>query len=99
IRAGRAATLGGNQRQAVGGSGMGGMRPLVVGQLALAVVVVAVAMLLGRTLFNYMRIDPGFAAERLVTVSLDPMSSGYTLPQIPDLARRLVATANGVPGA
>src|SRR5262249_37916093 len=60
IRIGRAAALAGNQRQAVGHATPTAMRSLVVGQLALSVVVVFAAMLLGRTLLNFMRIDPGF---------------------------------------
>jgi putative ABC transport system permease protein len=45
-----------------------------------------------------MRIDPGFASERLVTVSFDPISSGYPSDRLPALARRLVASASAVPG-
>src|SRR5262249_24213969 len=71
-RAGRRAALGQNQRHAVGHA-TGGMRALVVAQLALAVVVVFAAMLFGRTLVAFMRIDPGFSAEHLVTVSFDPI--------------------------
>jgi predicted permease len=98
IAGGRRAALVANQRQAVGHSSMTGMRSLVVGQLALSVVVVFAAMLLGRTLINLMRIDPGFAADQLVTVSFDPISSGYTGDRLPALARRLVEAAGSVPG-
>jgi predicted permease len=98
VAAGRRAALVTNQRQAVGHSSLTGMRSLVVGQLALSVVVVFAALLLGRTLLNLMRIDPGFAAGELVTVSFDPISSGYTGDQLPGLARRLVEAARTVPG-
>src|SRR5262249_35939845 len=67
IRLGRATALAGNQRQAVGSATPAGMRSLVIGQLALSVVIVFAAMLLGRTLLNFMRIDPGFEIDRLVT--------------------------------
>ena len=98
IAAGRKAALGTNQRQAVGQSSMTGMRALVVAQLALSVVVVFAAMLFGRTLINLMRVDPGFEVDRLVTVSFDPISSGYTADQLPALARRLAEAAGTVPG-
>jgi predicted permease len=43
-------------------------------------------------------VDPGFAADRLVTVSFDPISSGYAPDQMPALARRLVSSVLTVPG-
>ncbi len=98
IAAGRHAGLGSNQRQAVGHATIAAMRSLVVAQLTLSVVLVFAALLLGRTLVNFMRIDPGFAVDRLVTVSFDPISSGYGPEEAPALARRLVATATAVPG-
>jgi predicted permease len=98
IGAGRRAALGGTERQAVGGAPLRGMPVLVIGQLALSLVLVSAAMLLGRTLVNFMRIDPGFAADRIVTVYFDPVTSGYTKDQLPGLVRRLVASAQSVPG-
>ena len=59
-RAGRTSAIGTTERHAVGQSTMRGMRPLVTAQLALSVVVVFAAALLGRTLINFTRIDPGF---------------------------------------
>ena len=60
-RAGRTTSaIGTTERHAVGQSTMKGMRPLVTAQLALSVVVVFAAVLLGRTLINFTRIDPGF---------------------------------------
>ena len=49
-----------NQRSGDGMSGLRGLRPIVVVQLALSVVVVFSATLLGRTLINLSRLDPGF---------------------------------------
>jgi predicted permease len=98
IAAGRTAALGTSQRLAVGQATIRGMRSLVVGQLALSVVVVFAAMLLGRTLVNFVRIDPGFSTDRLVTASFDAATSGYAPVQMPALARRLVAAARTVPG-
>jgi len=98
IAAGRRATLAGNQREPSGEAAMAGMRWLVIAQLALSVALVSAALLLGRTLINFMRIDPGFAAAGLVTVSLDPISSAYPRDQYPALGARLVEAARGVPG-
>jgi predicted permease len=74
------------------------MRSLVVGQLALSVVLVIAATLLSRTLINFMRIDPGFSADRLVTASFDPLTSGYAADEMPSLGRRLVDAARSAPG-
>jgi predicted permease len=98
IAAGRHTALGPNQRQSVGQPAVAGMRSVVVGQLALSVVLVSAAMLLGRTLINLMHIDPGFKPDQLVTVSFDPVSSGYRADQMVPLAQRLVTTATTVPG-
>src|SRR6185436_10490865 len=92
------ATLVGNQREPSGDSATAGMRWLVIAQLALSVALVSAALLLGRTLINFMRIDPGFAPAGLVTVSLDPIPSGYPRDQYPALGARLVDAARGVPG-
>ena len=97
-RAGRSAAASGiSQRQAIG-QVTRGMRTRVVGQLALSVVVVFAALLLGRTLINFMQIDPGFAVDRLLTVSLDPIESGYAGEEMPALGQRLVEAAVSTPG-
>jgi len=98
IEAGRTAAVATNQRHAVGMATMRGMQTLVVFQLALSVVVVFAAILLGLTLDNLMRIDPGFSAGRLVTVSFDAPGSGYRADQMPALTRRLVAAVRTLPG-
>jgi predicted permease len=98
VRAGRTSSLQNNQRQTVGNASLKGMRSLVVAQLALAVAVVFAAVLLGRTLLNFVRTDPGFSTAQLVTVSFDPIDSGYRSDQYRDLARRLVETVGNLPG-
>jgi putative ABC transport system permease protein len=75
-----------------------GMRPLVAAQLALSFAVVFAAVLLGRTLSYFARIDPGFNPDRLVTAAIDPDTSGYSREQIPVMVDRLVATIDAVPG-
>lgn len=98
VRSGRSAGLHTNQRQSVGHASLKGMRALVVFQLALAVAVVFAAVLLGRTLLNFVRTDPGFATAQLVTASFDPIDSGFPSTQVGDLARRLVETVGSLPG-
>ena len=98
IAMGRRVSLSTTQRIAVGQMKKGGMRALVVGQLALSVVVVFAAVVLGRTLLNVMRIDPGFPTDRLVVASLDPVTSRYTRPQMPALSQRLLDAVRAVPG-
>jgi predicted permease len=75
-----------------------GMRPLVVGQLALSFGVVFAAILLGRTLSYFAHIDPGFNPDRLITAAIDPDTSGFTREQIPGLVDRLLAEVDAIPG-
>jgi len=77
---------------------MKGMRPLVAAQLALSFAVVFAAILLGRTLSYFARLDPGFNPDRLVAAAIDPDTSGYSRDQIPVMVDRLVAAINAVPG-
>ena len=100
IRAGRTAACSGvTERQAIGrATMMTGMRARVVGQLALAMIVVFSATLLGRTLVNFMRIDPGFAADGLVTASFDAIVSGYPAGEMSALSGRLIDAVRVVPG-
>ena len=74
------------------------MRSLVVGQLAASLVIVFAATLLGRTLINFMRIDPGFSTARLVIASFEPITSGYVADQMPALSQRLIDAVRGLPG-
>jgi predicted permease len=98
IRVGRSAAVVANQRQAVGHATMRGMRVLVIGQLALSVVVVFAALLFGRTLINFTRIDPGFTAGRLLTVSFDPIVSEYTAEEMTAFGHRVVNAVQALPG-
>ena len=102
----RAARAGGfvssdlNERETTGLAALRGMRPFVVLQLVLSVVIVFAATLLSRSLLNLVRVDTGFAAEHLVTASFVNVralaASGVSLTALED---RLVSAANGVPGA
>ena len=74
------------------------MKPLLIGQVALAVVLTAGAMLFGRTLANFAAIDPGFERESLVNVWFNPAASGYSPAQLPALHQRLLDTVIPLPG-
>ena len=68
---------------------------LVIAQVALAVVVLAGAGLLVRTLQNLRSVDPGFDTRNLLTFDLGPTLIGYKTPQVDafyaDLQQRLAA--------
>ena len=85
-------------RSTGGPSIMRGMRPLVAAQLALAVVVVFAAALLGRSLVNFAKVDPGYDTDRLVSVTFSPSASGYSAAQLPALSTRLVDAVMSTPG-
>ena len=60
------------------GGGARFRRILVVGQLALSLLLLGGAGLFARSLFNLLRVDPGFRTERLLTFAIDPALNGYT---------------------
>jgi predicted permease len=97
-RIGRNASLATNQRTPAGQATMRGMRPLVAIQLALSVVVVFAAVLLGKTLITFTRVDPGFDVDRVVSVSFSPAASGYAPSGFVALNDRLVAAVRQLPG-
>jgi predicted permease len=98
VAAGRSASLTANERNPMGRAGVAGMRPLVATQLGLAVVVVFAAALLGRTLVNYVRIDPGFDLDRVVSTAFDAKANGYAGSDVPALASRILTAVERVPG-
>jgi putative ABC transport system permease protein len=53
-------------------------KAILVGEVALAVVLVVAAGLLVRTFFRILRVDPGFSAARVLTFELSLPSSKYT---------------------
>ena len=71
---------------------------LVIGQVALAVVVLVGAGLLVRTLQNLRNVDPGFDTRNLLTFGLDPRLIGYKTPQIDAFYRDLQQRIAAIPG-
>ncbi len=98
-RAGSLVSAGLNERESTGPAALRGMRPFVVLQLTLSVVIVFAAMLLSRSLLNLVRVDTGFASEHLLTASFfnarTLAGSGVSMTALAD---RLVTAANTVPG-
>ena len=98
FRLGRRAPSALNQRSGDGMSGLRGLRPIVVVQLALSVVVVFSATLLGRTLINLSRLDPGFDREHVIGAYFNLAAAGYSSAEAPAVRERLLAAATSVPG-
>jgi putative ABC transport system permease protein len=72
------------------------MGPIVTAQIALSFVLVAGAALLGRSLVNLARLDPGFDREHLVALWIN--SVDYGRDEIPALHGRLVERVTSIPG-
>ena len=86
-------------RGAVGGSGNRPRRLLVVGELALAVVLLAGAGLLVRSYVQLQHVAPGFDPEGVVTFSLSLPAAKYSDPSAPTvLVAALLSRMQGEPG-
>lgn len=73
-------------------------RLLVAAQLALAVMLVAVSLGLGRGIADVLARDPGYAEEEVLTARFDPRTAGYRGEELPGLYDRLRTAALAVPG-
>ena len=73
-------------------------RAAVTVQVALSAVLLAAALLFGRTLHNLRTLDPGFEIDHLVTFSLDPSRSGYDSDGARGLYQRLRNELAALPG-
>jgi len=71
---------------------------LVATQVALAVLVLATAGLLVRTLSNLKNIDPGFNTSNILLFGLDPKFAGYKGPQVGHLYSGLQEKFAALPG-
>src|SRR4029453_9331477 len=75
-----------------------GMRPLVVLQVAIALVLVVAASLFTRSFKNLVALDPGFERDHVVNVWISPRIGGYSRDQLPALYQRLVERVERIPG-
>jgi predicted permease len=87
-----------NQRSGDGADGLRGLRPIVTLQIALSVIVVFAAALLGRTLINLSRLDPGFDRDHVIGAYFNLTAAGYSNAEAPAARERLLAAAASVPG-
>jgi predicted permease len=71
---------------------------LVAVQMALAILVLATAGLLVRTLNNLKSLDPGFETQGLLLFGVDPRLAGYKGPQVDNLYRDLQEKFAALPG-
>jgi predicted permease len=80
-------------------SGTRTMRPLVVGQVALSVLLVTAAVLFGRSLLSLWRLDPGFDRERIVSVRLTTSDeAAFTPEQVRLLRARVLERVQTISG-
>jgi predicted permease len=78
----------------------GGLRlrkALVVGQIALALVLLVTAGLFVRTLSGLRAQGPGYSTTNLLTFRVDPARSGYPLPRARVMIQDLLETVRGLP--
>ena len=78
-----------------GRSGRTGQRLVVIAEVAVSVMLLIGASLLGRSFMSLVTIDPGFSSDYLLTARLDVPS---TLPNRPQLIADVVERARAVPG-
>ncbi|MGH9664659.1 MAG: FtsX-like permease family protein, partial [Bryobacteraceae bacterium] len=71
---------------------------LVTGQLALSLVLLAVAGLFGRSLGNLMTRSPGFHTARLLVFNVDPGLGGYSVDRGLEFYRELIHRLSNLPG-
>jgi predicted permease len=74
------------------------MEALVVGQLALSLVLLVAAALLGRSLLNLQRERVGFAQDNVIVVRAFPRLAGYTPETVSAFNQRAYDRLNALPG-
>jgi predicted permease len=80
-----------------GGRGLW-LRPLVILQVAVSLLLTIGASLFVRTLQNLRSLDLGFAPRHLVQARISPASSGYSPEQMTGLYRRIAERLRSIPG-
>jgi len=73
-------------------------RFLVAAQLTIAVLLLAMAALLGRTLQQVARVDVGFNRGNVLLARLDPIAAGYEPERLPALNQRFIEHLANAPG-
>lgn len=73
-------------------------RALVIGQIAVAVVLVTVSVGLARDLQRTLTADPGFATRQVLTSTFDPSSAGYDGDRAVTLYQRIEDRLHALPG-
>ena len=73
-------------------------RPFIAAQVALALTLVVASGLLARTLIGLRQVDPGFDADRLLAVTVDPGAREYRPAAINAYYRELLGRLRAVPG-
>ena len=87
-------------RTSSAGSGSQGMRPLVVTEIALALVVLIGAGLMTRSFLRIRQVDAGFDPHNLLTLEISLHGSRYSTSQQQDaLFRQLIERLESLPGA
>ena len=79
------------------GGRLWGRHGLVVGQVALSLMMLIVAVFVYRS-FSAAFATPGFNTTRMVLVSLNPVLTGYDAAKTDDLLQRLTERARALPG-
>ncbi len=80
-------------------AGMFGLgKVLITAQVALSFVLLVGALLFLRTFQNLVAADTGFDRSVVVLARFEPVLSGVTNAQLPDLYRRLIDRAHAIPG-
>jgi putative ABC transport system permease protein len=73
-------------------------RGLVVAQVALSLLLLVAAGLFGRSVFNLMRVDPGFKVGGVTTFEVDATPEGYPAPRVYAFYRDLLDRLQSLPG-
>jgi predicted permease len=87
-----------NQRSGDSANGLRGLRPVVVLQLALSVVIVFAATLLDRTVINLSRVDPGFDQEHVIAAYFNLAAARYSPAEASAVRERLLTAVGAVSG-
>ena len=73
-------------------------KSLVVAQIALSLMLLIGAGLFARSLYNLKSMHPGFAADNLMTFSIDPSLSGYKGERAVNFFERTLQSMQSIPG-